>query len=164
MNVGHLFSQSSAVVGWHLSILAYTSLLVVMSGEKGEWQVMALCDLHCNSTLINENLVVALGLGGKKIFTCPNLLSSLFGVMPRFCEGGIAIATDVKEMYHMLCLPERDKPLMRLLRRNSPEEEPSVYQFKRTVFGEVSAPPRENYAMRRDADENGDLPLSVKVV
>ena len=39
-----------------------------------------------------------------------------------------------------------------------------MYQFERTVFGEVSAPFRANYAMRRNADENGDLPLGVKAV
>ena len=99
-----------------------------------------------------------------KIFTGPNLLSSLFGVLLRFCEGRIATAAHVKEMYHMLRLPERDKPSMRFLWRVSPEEEPSVYQFERTVFGEVSAPSRANYAMRRNADENGDLPLGVKAV
>ena len=74
------------------------------------------------------------------------------------------MAADVKEMYHMLRLPERDKPSMRFLWRESPEEEPSVYQFERPVFGEVSAPSRENYAMRRNANENGDLPLGVKAV
>ena len=99
-----------------------------------------------------------------KIFTGRNLLSSLCGVLLRFCEGRIAMAADVKEMYHMLRLPERDKPSMRFLWRESPEEEPSVYQFERTVFGEVSAPSRANYAMRRYADENRDLPLGVKAV
>ena len=33
------------------------------------------------------------------------------------------------------------------------------------MFGEVSAPSRANYTMRRNADENGgDLPLGVKAV
>ena len=99
-----------------------------------------------------------------KIFTGPNILSSLFGVLLRLCEGRIAMAADVKEMYHMLRLPERDKPSMRFLWRESPEEEPSMYQFERTVFGEVSAPSRANYAMQRNVDENGDLPLGVKAV
>ena len=48
-----------------------------------------------------------------KIFTGPNLLSSLFRILLRLCEGRIAMAADVKEMYHMLRLPERDKPSMR---------------------------------------------------
>ena len=71
----------------------------------------------------------------------------------------------MKEMYHMLRLPESDKPAMRFLWSESPDKEPSVYQFERTVFGEVSAPSRANYTMRRNADENGyDLPLGVKAV
>ena len=100
-----------------------------------------------------------------KIYTGPDLLSSLFGVFIRFCEGKIAMAADVKEMYHMLRLPDSDKPAMRFLWRESPDEEPNVYQFERTVFGEVSAPSRANYTMRRNADENGkDLPLGVRAV
>ena len=75
------------------------------------------------------------------------------------------MAADVKGMYYMSRLPDRDKPAMRFLWRDSLKEEPSVYQFERTVFGEVSAPSRTNYTMRRNADENGeDLPLGVKVV
>ena len=75
------------------------------------------------------------------------------------------MAADVKEMYHMLRLPESDKPAMRFLWGESPDEEPSVYQSERTVFGEVSAPSRANYTMRRNADENGeDLPLGVNAV
>ena len=75
------------------------------------------------------------------------------------------MAADVKEMYHMLRLPDHDKPAIRFLWRNSLREELSVYQFERTVFREVSAPSRANYTMRRNADENGeDLPLGVKTV
>ena len=75
------------------------------------------------------------------------------------------MAADVKEMHHVLRLPDHDKPAMRFLWRNSLREEPIVYQFERTVFGEVSAPSRANYTMRRNADENGeDLPLGVKAV
>ena len=75
------------------------------------------------------------------------------------------MAADVKEMYHMLRLPDRDKPALRFLWRDSLKEEPSVYQFERTVFGKVSAASRANYTMRRNTDENGeDLPLVVKAV
>ena len=75
------------------------------------------------------------------------------------------MAADVKEIYHMFCQPDCDKPSMKFLWRESAEEEPSVYQFERTVFGEVSAPSRVNYPMRCNADENaGELPLGVKVV
>ena len=98
-----------------------------------------------------------------KIYTGPDLLSSLFGVFFRFCEGRIVMDADVKEMYHTLCLP--DKSAMRFLWRDTLDEEPSMYQFERTVFGEVSAPSRAKYTMGRNADENGeDLSLGVKAV
>ncbi|PFX25222.1 hypothetical protein AWC38_SpisGene10168 [Stylophora pistillata] len=58
-----------------------------------------------------------------KIYTGPDLLSSLFGVFLRFREGRIALAADVKEMYHMLCLPDHDKPAMRFSWRYSLREE-----------------------------------------
>ena len=75
------------------------------------------------------------------------------------------MAADVKEMYHMLRLPESDKHAMRFLWRESPDEKPTVYQFERTVFGEVFAPSRAIYTVRRNADENGeDLPLGIKAV
>ena len=42
-------------------------LLVVVFGDKEERQVMALRDSGCNTTLMDENLAAALGLGGKEV-------------------------------------------------------------------------------------------------
>ena len=39
------------------------------------------------------------------------------------------MAADVKEMYHMLRLPDHEKLAMRFLRKDTLREEPSVYQF-----------------------------------
>ena len=75
-----------------------------------------------------------------KIYAGPDILSSLFGVFLRFCEGRIAMAADAKEMYHVLRLLDHDKPAMTFIWRNSMREEPNAYLFERTVFGEVSAP------------------------
>ena len=44
------------------------------------------------------------------------------------------MAADVKQMYHMIRLPDCDKPSTRFLWGESAEEEPSVYQFERTVI------------------------------
>ena len=90
-----------------------------------------------------------------KIYRGPDLLSSLFGAFLRYCEGRIAMAADGKETHHMFRLPDRGKPALRFLWRDSLKEEPNVYQFERTLFEEVSAPFRENYTVRRNADENG---------
>ena len=100
-----------------------------------------------------------------KMYTGPDYLTSLFGVLLRFCEGTIALAAEVREMCNMLRLPASDQPAMRFLWGELPSEEPSVYQFQRTLFGEVSVPSRANYTMRRNVDENrGDLTLGVKAV
>ena len=48
-----------------------------------------------------------------KMYTRPDNLSSLFGGLLRFCVGRIALAADVRAMYHMLRLPESDQPAMR---------------------------------------------------
>ena len=75
------------------------------------------------------------------------------------------MVANMKEMNHVLRLPDHDEPAMRFLWRVSLREEPSVYQFERPVFGEVSTPSRANYTMRQNANENGeDLPLGVKAV
>ena len=49
-----------------------------------------------------------------------------------------------------------DQQALRFLWRESPSEEQSVYQFQRTLLGEVSAPSR---AMRRNANEIGEIYL-----
>ena len=50
-----------------------------------------------------------------KMYTGPDYLSSLVGVLLRFCEGRIALAADVREMYHMLRLRESEQLAMRFL-------------------------------------------------
>lgn len=62
------------------------------------------------------------------------------------------MAAGVKEMYDMLRLLDCDESGLRFSWRDSLKGEPSVYQFERTVFGEVSAPFRPNYTMKRNAD------------
>ena len=46
---------------------ALETLPVVVFGDKGERQVMALRDSGCNTTLMDENLAAALGLSGKEV-------------------------------------------------------------------------------------------------
>ena len=70
-----------------------------------------------------------------KIYTGPDLLSSLLGVFLRFCEGRIAMAADVKEMYHMLRLPDRDKSERRTKRVSIREN--SVWRSVRAIQSEL---------------------------
>ena len=87
------------------------------------------------------------------IYTGPNLLNPLFGVLLRFRQGRIALCSDIKDMFLQMRVVEEDLPALRFLSRDSKEEEPSVYQCLRRPFGERSAPTCANYIMRRNAED-----------
>ena len=60
--------RQSAYVGCEAGGRALVEVLpIVVSGEKGKKQVMALRDLGCNTALIDESLVLLLGLQGKDV-------------------------------------------------------------------------------------------------
>ncbi|XP_068671382.1 uncharacterized protein [Montipora foliosa] len=60
--------QQSAYTGCETGGLALVEVLpIVVFGETGKQQVMALRDSGCNTTLIDESLVLSLGLQGKEV-------------------------------------------------------------------------------------------------
>lgn len=87
------------------------------------------------------------------IYTGPDLLNSLFGVLLRFRQGKIALCSDIKDMFLQMRVTEEDLPALRFLYRDSDDKEPDVYQCLRRPFGERSAPACANYVMRRNAEE-----------
>ena len=87
------------------------------------------------------------------IYTGPNLLNPLFGVLFRFRQGRIALCSDIKDMFLQMRVVEEDLPALRFLYRDSKDEEPNVYQCLRRPFGERSAPTCANYIMRRNAED-----------
>ena len=87
------------------------------------------------------------------IYTGPNLLNPLFGVLFKFRQGRIALCSDIKYMFLQMRVVEEDLPALRFLYRESKEEEPSVYQYLRRPFGERSAPTCANDIMKRNAED-----------
>ncbi|XP_068676226.1 uncharacterized protein [Montipora foliosa] len=60
--------QQSAYTGCEIGGLALVEVLpIVVFGETGKQQVMALRDSGCNTTLIDESLALSLGLQGKEV-------------------------------------------------------------------------------------------------
>ena len=60
--------QQSAYTGCETGGLALVEVLpIVVFGETGKQQVMALRDSGCNTTLIDESLALSLGLQGKEV-------------------------------------------------------------------------------------------------
>ena len=84
----------------------------------------------------------------------PDLLGSLFGILVRFREGLITLCADAKDMYLMLRLRQEDKPALHFLYRSGNSQVPDVYQCKRRIFGECSAPACANYTVLVNAEEH----------
>lgn len=66
--------------------------------------------------------------------------SKLLGVLLRFREHTVAITSDIKGMFHQICLLPEDKPLLRFLWRNMQRENPvNVYEWQVLPFGTCCA-------------------------
>ena len=87
------------------------------------------------------------------IYTGPDLLNSLFGVLLRFRQGKIALCSDIKDMFLQMRVTKEDLPALRFLYRDSEDKDPEVYQCLRRPFGERSAPACANYVMKRNAED-----------
>ena len=89
----------------------------------------------------------------------PNLTSSLMGVLLRFRRGPFAIMGDVEKMFYQVRVPAGDRSLLRFLwwpdgDLSRPLEE---YHMNVHLFGATSSPAVANFALRRTAEDFGEL-------
>ena len=89
----------------------------------------------------------------------PNLTSSLLGVLLRFREKPIAVMADIEKMFYQVRVPVEDRTLLKFLWWPNGETREALeeYQMNVHLFGAVSSPACANFALRRTADEFGDL-------
>ncbi|PFX13132.1 hypothetical protein AWC38_SpisGene22811 [Stylophora pistillata] len=94
----------------------------------------------------------------------PKLLQDHFNVLVRFRRNLAGIACEIKEMYLQTETKEQDRSHFRLLWRDlDPNREPDVFEFKRVVFGNNSAP--MEFVAQANARRNQDCyPLAVETV
>ena len=91
----------------------------------------------------------------KKLLTGPDLLQSLPGVLLRFREGPVAIAADIKQMYHQIEIKEDDQPAISFLWRDlDSRRPPDMYQMQVLIFGARSSPAIANYVLRRTLQDH----------
>ena len=75
-----------------------------------------------------------------KLYTGPDLLNSLVGVLLRFREQRVGLAADIEAMFHQVRIIEEDQPALRFLWRNLElEHPPDVYQMLVMIFGAASS-------------------------
>ena len=53
------------------------------------------------------------------IYSGPDLLGSLFGILPHFRQGVFTLCADAKDMYLVLYVPPQDKPALCFLYRSN---------------------------------------------
>ena len=93
----------------------------------------------------------------------PTLGPSLLGVLMRFRQDKVAISGDIKGMFHQVRLLEEDKPLLRFLWRDNPNDEhPSIYQWQVLPFGTTCSPCCAIFALQQHVSEDPDAGEDVR--
>ena len=91
----------------------------------------------------------------------PDLVNDLVGVLVRFRQGRVALAADIKQMFHQVRVQPSDRDALRFLwwPRGDTSQPPQVYRMAVHVFGATSSPSCSAFALRRAAlDQRGEFP------
>ena len=90
----------------------------------------------------------------EKLISGPNNLNSLTGVLMRFRQGRIPIASDVKQMFHQIAVRAEDRQSQRFLWRDMDvTREPETYQMNVVIFGAKSSPCTATHVLRQCASD-----------
>ncbi|XP_062541572.1 uncharacterized protein LOC134209590 [Armigeres subalbatus] len=95
----------------------------------------------------------------------PDLLTSLPAVLCRFRQRQVAIAGDIREMYHQIKIKRADRQVQRFLYRNDPSQKPDIFVMDVAIFGSTCSPCSANYVKNTNAEEwKEQLPEAAKAV
>ncbi|XP_062713617.1 uncharacterized protein LOC134290481 [Aedes albopictus] len=81
----------------------------------------------------------------------PDLLTSLPGVLCRFRQREVAVAGDIREMYHQLKIRKEDCQAQRFLYRSDPSQKPDVFVMDVATFGSTCSPCSANFVKNKNA-------------
>ena len=103
------------------------------------------CAARYQNTSLNDNLLQG-----------PDLTNSLVAVLIRFRQEQIAIASDIKAMFHQVRVNPKDRDSLRFLwwPKGDLSQEPKDHQMQVHIFGATSSPSCANFCLRRVADDN----------
>ena len=96
----------------------------------------------------------------------PDVMNNMLGILLRFREGCVALAGDIKKMYHSVHLSELDQHTHRFLWRELDEQRaPETYAMTRVCFGDKPAGAIATVALRLTALENKEKsPRAVDMI
>ncbi|XP_043234149.1 uncharacterized protein LOC122387766 [Amphibalanus amphitrite] len=96
----------------------------------------------------------------------PSLYSDLIETLVGFRQHPIALVGDVKEMFLQVKLAPKDQKFHRVLWRNmKQDEEPTVFEAKRWIFGNAAAPFVAQFVLKEHARLNAEkYPVASEVI
>ena len=96
----------------------------------------------------------------------PDLLNNMLGILLRFRENRVAVAGDVRKMYHSVNISELDQHTHRFLWRGMDESrKPDIYMMTAVSFGDKRAGTIAPLALRKTAEYSSDIyPDATKMI
>ena len=89
------------------------------------------------------------------LYTGPDLLNSLVGVLLRFRKNEIALVADIEAMFHQVKVTKADADSLRFLWAENPlKENPEIHQMLVHIFGATDSPTCSNHAVKTTARKN----------
>ncbi|XP_058827946.1 uncharacterized protein LOC131687873 [Topomyia yanbarensis] len=95
--------------------------------------------------------------GKVRVLKGPDQLSSLPAVLFRFRQYGVAVSSDIQEMFHQIRIREEDKNSQRFLWRACPSEKPTIYLMDVATFGSTCSPASAQFVKNRNAVQHAEL-------
>ena len=89
-----------------------------------------------------------------KLFSVPDLLRYLVGIVFRFREHEIAMTADIESMFLQVAVPKEECKCLRFLWRDQPSDTLGIYEYTRHVFRAKSSPSCANYGLQQSGRDN----------
>ena len=90
-----------------------------------------------------------------QLLSGPDQTNTLIGVLLRFRQEPIALISDIKSMFHQVCVPEAHRDVLRFLWwPDGLDNDYKVFRMKVHIFGATSSPSCCNYALRTTAQDH----------
>ena len=105
------------------------------------------CAATCQGTSLNANLLQG-----------PGFTNSLVGVLMRFRQERVALASDIQAMFHQVRVSPTDRNSLRFLwwPEGDLSKEPVVHQMLVHLFGATSSPSCASFSLKKVANDNRD--------
>ena len=118
---------------------------VYKNGDPTKVRVVFDCAATCDRTSLNQQL-----------FTGPDLVNNLCGVLLRFREYRYTLVADIEAMFHQVKVPVSDRNSLRFLWWSGGDltNKPKNYRMTAHPFGATSSPSCASLALKRTIEEN----------